>query len=97
MHPQLPLAAHAGALAPVPTLAQPEAAAASPPRQIEFNYVAPPEAEEGTSTYMAQFDTTDDATKDQRQRARTRNFFETGVAGESRPQAGYAGRVNARH
>ncbi len=96
MHPQLPPGAPVGALTRTPVPAQP-AAQPSQPRQIEFNYVAPPEAEEGTSTYMAQFDTTDDATKDQRQRARTRNFFETGVAGESRPQAGYAGRVNARN
>jgi hypothetical protein len=45
---------------------------------------------------MAQFDTTDDATKDERRRARTWNFLETGVAGEQRPQSGSAGRGSAR-
>ncbi len=96
MNPQVPAGPPAGPLWRVPSTAQGETAASSPPPRREFNYVAPSEADEGTSTYMAQFDTTDDTTKDHRQRARTRNFFETGVAGESRPQAGYAGRRNAR-
>jgi hypothetical protein len=66
------------------------------PRRLEFNYVNPPEPEAGTSVYMAQFDATDDATKDERRRARAWNFLETGVAGESRPQAGSAGRRGQR-